>query len=528
MTSNTPAPRRLAAACIPGLILLSLSALWIVFIATNAPRMGGVDAFIFRDPGCNCARGAGLVSDSVPHDAFEFPPRLFASYTPGDPLLFSLATRLLGCDSYADTFYELCIALWIAGLLSILFLRRAHSARGRFFAVLIAGIYLPTDLFLIGHDRPEWLAIAAFAPLLFLWVGPFGPVARIAALAGSGLVFLIDPFAGLIAWMILIFLLASEQPAKPRAQIALGGSLMAVGIVAACAVYMHHVDASVISRFLNQAFGIGTGVGVVIHGKTDVLQQGGANSRYAGALHAVFSMENPLNGLALVETLGIMVMIFLYIFRFGTKDRRSGDLREFAILFCILFLFPIVVFPKQPNYFAFSSAVLLFMIFLGSGPLLSRLSLSRLPWLVLFLMAALALPSLAIETLKSVETRQSYTEAEGQARRVSKLFATAGSPQPRLLVDAGHLFLYKPFFSNLYDVSYLAPSASIADFDGLVLCYSATKAFAPSQMQWRAPFKPQDWSLVDTDDAPVVITLGGRRLMRRNWSWGCDVYKRAR
>jgi hypothetical protein len=79
---------------LPWIILSAFTVLWIVFFPLTSPQPGGTDVFVFRDAGCNWAAGRGLVAASVPH-ANTVMPMLFASYTPGDLILFGLAASSL-------------------------------------------------------------------------------------------------------------------------------------------------------------------------------------------------------------------------------------------------------------------------------------------------------------------------------------------------------------------------------------------------------------------------------------------------
>ena len=104
----------MASKTVPWLIFLAFALAWTLFHAFTAPNWASTDVYIFRDAGCNCAAGEGLVARSVPHNQ-SVEPELFASYTPGAPLLFALPARLFGCKPYVDVFYNLFFATLSGG-----------------------------------------------------------------------------------------------------------------------------------------------------------------------------------------------------------------------------------------------------------------------------------------------------------------------------------------------------------------------------------------------------------------------------
>jgi hypothetical protein len=131
-----------------------------------------------------------------------------------------------------------------------------------------------------------------------------------------------------------------------------------------------------------------------------------------------------------------------------------------------------------------------------------------------------------LEVLQNTEARASYHQEERQARRVRRYFDQRGIQNPALVVDAGHYFLYKPYFPNLYNPNYVEPSDSTDRFQGLILCYSGSRAFSRAQLPWEATLKQDRWALIDGGEDAVRVTLFGHPVMRRNWTWVCDAYAR--
>ena len=157
-----------ATSAIPWFILAAFTILWFGFFAFTSPQPGGPDVFVFRDAGCNWAHGRGLTAASVPH-ANTVRPMLFASYTPGAPLLFGAAASLFGCSAAVDTFYNLTLAAAAVFLLYGCFSLAVTSGWQRVCAALLLGALLPTGMVAFDPDRPEMPAFCLLVVILLLW-----------------------------------------------------------------------------------------------------------------------------------------------------------------------------------------------------------------------------------------------------------------------------------------------------------------------------------------------------------------------
>lgn len=508
---------------VPWLIFGILAACWVAFFALTSPNSGGTDAFIFRDAGCNCAAGLGLVSNSVPTDAASIPSKLFAAYTPGAPLLFAPAARIFGCSAYLDTYYNFFLLLLVSFFTLCLYFRFEEGIRRRVVAALVVGITAPGGLFLSDLDRPEAIALAVAFPLLLAWKSSTGVAAKIFVLGCTGLLFLIHPYAGLVELFILLFLLACETGQRSRPTICLAGLALASGIVALCSIYLQHLDPTTIHRFLGHAFGARSGAGAILN---EQAAHAGLLHDYVGAASKYFGKAHILTGTPLLALLCGFAMMLTFVLLSRQRSGRRNALLQLFCLFCILFLFPAAIFLPQRNYFAASNAFLFVAVTIGGYNLSDRLRQSWAPLLLLLIVAFFSLPQFALNVIASTELRASYRHASEQAARVKMLFAKQGDSEPRLLVDSEHFFLYKPYFRYLYNRGYLQPDDDTSEFQGLALCYTGQLAFSRSQLEWRPPLRQSDWELIDGGENVERITLFGHPIQRRNWTWSCDVYER--
>jgi hypothetical protein len=511
---------------LPFVVLAGFVIFWSAFFALNSPNFGNTDTFIFRDAGCNVAAHLGFVSLSVPNDPASIPPVLFADYTPGTPFLFASAACMFGCTPYTDTYFDLLLLSLIAFFLVLYFPNSPEHRKQRVAAAALAGITLPVGLFQTTPDRPEPIALACFFALLLLW-----KIARSiwlkSVIAGlSGCLFLIHPFVGIVSYMLFLLLLACAGNTFGRLKIVLVSFAIAVLGVLAWAWVLHHSDATAIHRFIGHAFGERTGVGLALKGGAAEAGQRRMLHSYAKILARYFDNSSRLRAGSVALLLVFFLILGVAAYRSATA--RRSNLTVLLALFCILFLFPLVVFPGQANYFAASSALLFAMAAIGGYPFSERMRNGRV---IVFLVAAgaiFSLPGLMIRVLNSTESKASFIHARAQESRVKNEFLARGLGQPRLLVDSTHYLLYKPDFPYLYNLGYFRPNDSLEAFDGLVRCYTGTLAFSRPELSWQSPFHPEDWELIDGDAYAAPISLFGHRVQRRNWSWSCDVYARRR
>jgi len=525
-TSAGPRRPEIRSRVTPWMVFTVLAIAWVIFIAFTTPNFGGGDAFVFRDAGCNCAAGHGLVSDSVPTDGALIPPRIFAAYTPGTPLLFAPAARLFGCNSYTDTYYNFFLLVLVSIFTLWLYLGFEDRPGWRLGAALLLGMTLPGGLFLTDLDRPEAIGLTIALPLLLLWRRSKGSLVKSLLLGCCGVLFLVHPFLGIVEFLLFLLLLLWTPTQRNRLRIVVAGFLLTVLTVAACALYLQYLDPTAIPRFLGHALGAGTGAGAVLKGPHTAAIHSNLLHNYVEAGSKYFSTRNILTSSPLLALLGCFAIIMLFAVRSRQRGWNDVAILQTGCLFCILFLFPAAVFLPQRNYFAASSVLLLAMITMEGYSLSCRLKRTGAPMYVLLIVAFFSLPIFSLHLIAACESRASYLRASEQAARVKQIFEAQGEPQPRILVDPLHFFLYKPYFRYLYNWEYLRPDESTAGFQGLVRCYTGELAFRRSELGWKPPFDRNNWKLIDGDQAVERITLFGHVIQRRNWTWACDIYER--
>jgi hypothetical protein len=433
-----------------------------------------------------------------------------------------------------DTFYNLALATVAVFLLYGCFSLAVTSGWQRVCAALLLGALLPTGAVAFDPDRPEMPAFCLLVAILLVWRRTSSVAARSVLFAGAGVVFLIHPFAGIAGWLLLAFLLIFDEHSKPastwieRSQVLVAGSTLCALIVAAWVLSMWSQDHTAPQRFLQHAAGQGTGAGVVLHGA----KAGNANAGsvvqngYAVAFRHLFDPAFPASAALAIGLLVSCLVAAGLAFSGADRSNRARLLLQCGLLLLILLVFPLAVFPNQTNYLGLSRALLLAVLFIGGFPLGNALRGSLAPLCLILITFVFTIPWVGLGILQTVDARSSYYAEQAQAKRVHAYFEERGIANPALLVDAGHYFIYKPLFSNLYNRLYLEPGETTGQYQGMVLCYSGSRAFSRAQLPWDDALEANQWRLIDGGEDAVRVALAGHALMRRNWTWMCDIYAR--
>jgi hypothetical protein len=281
-------------------------------------------------------------------------------------------------------------------------------------------------------------------------------------------------------------------------------------------------------RFLEHAAGQGTGAGVVLHGaKAGNASAGaGVQNGYAVSFRHLFDPAFPASAALAISLLVSGLVVAAYAFLKADRARRPSLLLQCGLLLAVLLIFPLAVFPNQTNYLGLSHALLLAVLFAGGFPLANALRGSLTPLVLILIAFVFMAPWVGLGVLQTVDARSSYYAERAQAQRVRAFFDQRGVANPALLVDAGHYFVYKSLFPNLYNRLYLEPGDATDEYQGMVLCYSGSRAFSRAQLPWEDALDASKWQLVDGGEDAVRVAVAGHPLMRRNWTWMCDVYAR--
>jgi hypothetical protein len=522
-----------------GLFVALCGVVWLIVLAQLPPNLGGTDVYLFRDAAWNWLEGRGFATASFEHSS-SFTPVLYSSYTPGTQWVFAGIGKLVGTGPGLVRVYGFLFAL-IADLVALCAgLRFLPAGWPRRVFLALVGISLPFGFAMPLVDRPEPVSFAVLVLLCLAMRLRVGVAS--AALAGllGGLGFLCEPFAGVLAvlliggWLLLAGVGSGGRLGGFALQ-AIVAALFFVLPVAITAQAFYRLDPQSLQRFWHQA--TAAGVNRQANYSASDLSPAGSGApaeaptstatghpsplkKYREAL-AFHRGLGPIHELALAGFAAIaLVWAGLLLLARGPWQSRCALL--LAGLACLVF--PVVAFPLQGNYLTLTG--LLLPVLLAADWASARRSL-REPLVIPALLAISALatlPSSGIDVLMGWESRASHALAARQAALLQKHIEEHPLHGKVVLVPATHYYLYKDAVGNIYNPGYLSRQEDPAEVGAVVNCYAATSNFAPGTEPLPPFVAGRRWDRISIASDTVAITLFGKRVMSKNWGRGCDIY----
>ena len=507
-------------------------AVWLGY-ACLVPQSNSNDVYLFRDAALNWLDGLGFRTASYERST-SFAPLLYASYTPLTQWVFVLFAWVFGVGWRAASLCTFTLAAISSVAACALGTRMAGTHKQRWALVALAGAALPAGFLAAENDRPEscsfvlllmllWVpARARQRPELWIWQGLL-----------TGLAFLAEPFAGVLgallvagAWLgVLLQERAQSGSCAGWARRALVNGVLAAGFavlpIAVTGAAFLHLDPQALTRFEEQAKYAGAARSIhysLSADRNEALQKHDTYLRRLGwGLGA--ELLAPLSALHLLSFL-VMATLGLLVAAAG-----RGAPQVWALL-GITVLLPLVLFPLQPNYQVLTSALLPAALALGWAAWQPRTERQgRLVFAMFAAQLSLTVPAIVLRVIIGIETRASYLQAQEQGRLTGSYLQAHGLGNAVLMVPSSDYYIYKPFHRNIYGPAYYAHVEGTFAIGGLVECKNSSKDLRGTPLP---PEMTGNWMLLSHQDQPALVTLLGHRLMRRNWSLGCDVYVRRR
>jgi hypothetical protein len=304
----------------------------------------------------------------------------------------------------------------------------------------------------------------------------------------------------------------------------LSGFAFLVPVLVTAAVFQHQ-DPQSLQRFKTQATvgGLSRGVEMKVSGTGQGSMEGKKSSfvsKYANAVR--FSL-----GLGPVGILQFVAWIVALVFWFGLVVTSSGDWRgriALAVSGFASVVLPFLLFPLQGNYLLLGRTILPFVLlanFLGSRDVLRY---RRAPLILIAVNLAFLLPIVCLSLIVRTETKATFGEATGQVEKLKQYLAGRNQQGDVVLVPATHYFLYKTELNNLFNEAYLSPQHDVSQVAAVVNCPTASAYFDAASKPLNPLVSGSTWSVLDSDNHPQLIGIWGKRIMRKNWTWGCVVY----
>jgi hypothetical protein len=487
---------------------------WLSASLAVAPSMSGEDVYIFRDAGWNLAAYGSFESAALVYST-DLTPRLNSHYTPVQPLLFAGYASIFPRNAYAGTVFNHLVGVLAAAVALALVLRQPAGGVRNLAAFALAA--LPVAF--ISYDRPEAIALVLFSATAWFAARPNPRPVLVGLLISA--TFLAHPFAAVAAavWVSAFFLL-HNWPGPHRwlrtvSQVAIAGVISMVPLAAVAAVY-YSLDRNSLARFAAHSLGRASGIHAAESG---------------GWLTAIRKAAFGLSAMGTFNYLASLASVFLLI---GWAIARRKELAiadmlpvaaGVACTLAALFLFSI-----QGNY------IVLLSVLVPAGLLAVSSSSSKLaaPAMALLLFAVLIrLPETAMSMLQRIEQTPSYLAARTQP---AFLRAQLAAPDPVVAVEGDSYDLFKPQFRRVIRLDYVQDRDQYRSLAAVANCYDAYHdpsrpdkggVAQGSPVRPLSPkLNPADFHLIQPDPQHMWITLMGKRLMRAQWGYGCDLYVR--
>lgn len=513
------------------LIYFGLAAIWILVYGLIAPPFGGTDVFIFKDAGFNLALGEGFKSIPAPFFDGNPTPRIFCSYVPLYPMVCGVWGLIFGIGPYSSAYLDLVLAIIASFLTLCLLLPIAGRKRDRVLCAVILGITAPAGGVFMSTDRPEMLGYALGAILLLLWrSAKTSASGRVCILGATALVFLANPFAGLLMLGLVSTLLisdGSEPGGAYRSVVERGGQLVTgwlifASICASTAVGFYLEDRAALQRFTEHALGSKSGAGVL----RNINGAGQFSSFYITQWRHAF-LSSSISSLTMASSLVLCFAIAApcLVWAASRLHGRAASTRAWliAILLIGVLLSPFVLFPRQNNYYVLVRAVFPAFICVAQTPVAESLRRMRLPLLLVWVGALFSLPVILLQMMIRVENYNSYKDARKQISAIA-----AAIDQSRYVAITPELYpLVKPVHSKVVDVDYLDRADKAEFVAGLIMGRGGSSY--PTQMRVPIPAALADmvWQPLTKPTPPVFISIFGIRAMHSGWGWGLDGYRRS-
>lgn len=476
---------------------------WLAAYLLLPPMMSGTDVFMFRDAGWNLAAYGHFESAGLMYMP-DLVPRLYAHYTPMMPLLFAGYLSVFPRNAYAGTVFNLLMGLAAAAIALRWVLAQPGGRLRNWAALTIATL----PVIFITFDRPEAIAFVLFAITVAYAARPGAHPLWLGLLIA--LTFLAHPFFAIAAaiWGASFFLAGNWDSTNrwPRTlmQVAATGvsALIPIGVVA---LLFYSLDPTSLTRFAVHALGFHSGMNTVKSG-----------GRWFDAIRWVTFGVSPLASWTYLASFAAFPLLALWWLRHRKELAPQDWLPIASALACEAI--SVVLFSFQYNYII-ALAFLIPVVLLIAGR--ERARLSR-PGLALLLFACLLkLPAVAESLVARAEQGPSYRAAQTQP---AFLRAHLASPDGIVTMEGASYDLFKPEFRNMIhltdteDVNHFAAVAAVAN------CYDGYHGIGVRPFPEK--LNAAEFHLIQADPLHMWITLLGRRVMRAQWGYGCDLYVR--
>jgi len=489
-------------------VFAACSAVWLLVSILIPPAMSGHDVFIFRDAGWNLASTGSFESAALPY-MHDLTPRLYSHYTPLMPVLFAGYASVFPRNAYAGTIFNLLVGLLAAGISLRWVISRSSEAGPLGTVVSLAIAVFPVAF--ITFDRPEALGFI-LASVTIAAAAKAAPKARLVGLLAS-VTFLAHPFAAIIAliWASVLFLLQRQDDLWLSSwafrRIAVVG-LSTLAALLPIALLFYALDPTSLERFIAHSFGIKSGLGVAIASKSG----SGFLLAFEKGITGAGFLPACIRLLAFVPTLGLTIWAILQ----RSKLRYTEWLPIATSIASIVG--SVLLFPIQYNYITLLTIltpIALLIVSQPSGKLV-------FPGLAMLLFTVVMnLPGIGLGLIQRIEQRSSFEAARQQpldlARKLPSTDAIVG-------IRGDSYDLFKPELRHFINLDNLEIGDHYGNLSAFVNCYDSYSGEDGVLRPLPEKLDPLEFRLIEPAPQHSWITIFGKRVMRAQWGYGCDLY----
>jgi hypothetical protein len=187
-----------------------------------------------------------------------------------------------------------------------------------------------------------------------------------------------------------------------------------------------------------------------------------------------------------------------------------------------LFFVPVLLFPRQNNYYGLDRALIPIFLLVSRTSAAELLRRVRLPLILIGAGVLCAVPEILVELTQRCENHASYEYARQEVQAIA-----AKIDQSKYIAISSSLYpIVKPIHPKLVNVEYL-DQADKADFvGGLIIGCAGSRITDATKIPVPAALAGIAWQPLNQTSPPVFIRLFGKQVMRRQWGWGVDGYRR--
>ena len=234
--------------------------------------------------------------------------------------------------------------------------------------------------------------------------------------------------------------------------------------------------------------------------------------------HAIFS-SGPYSISLVFSSLVVAGMVCYFA---AKQIYHHFELREviLAMVILIIILSPIVFFPKQNNYMAWTRSALLVLLAASQARMAIEARRCQMTTLLLVIIGIAVLPFVGLDALIRIQSKVNYEIAKNEVAKYAHILQEVKNDK-LIAIPSRLYFLYKAHLPYLGDEYLIGAEAKPSDIGGIVECQLGS-SYRENETPTAAYLPPVVlFAHTSTRYTPHLL---GHRVTRHDWGWSCDQY----